>query len=464
MGNNEIIKPHSFEEAKHHIQTFSSKTSSDLGLSRVDSSGGLFGLGKHKVTGDELNKITGQIQDYLIKFNGLHSDFITEFGQVYKALESLDSEYIPAILSAVKGAERASEQAKAAHDDIKKSIEAEKKIVKVLEEHKEKLDKLKHLTNIDEIWNTSKTLEKDMVSFKNKSEELKQQFSKLDVSLKSLQKFANDILDYEHLEDVDEMWEKVNSFEEKLPDITTRIEDLSASIDSNIRSIENIESKLTSLDEYEHLSEIDKIWGDVQLHKEEISELGDCIDSNKKDIESLKAETASLNAFRKNLEKQEHLGQVDEIWRKTETTESAVNGLAEKVNQDENSIKTLEKDLGEIQDKTAKNSTNIYDIQKTVSEHKNKLDQYDQLEHLLEIDAVWNRANSNTDQIESLIKDIKEEATLITGLQGQLADEKKAHIDDLQLLNKKIKNAYYLAGGVGALLIVEFILHFMRIL
>ena len=83
---------------------------------------------------------------------------------------------------------------------------------------------------------------------------------------------------------------------------------------------------------------------------------------------------------------------------------------------------------------------------------------------MLEIDAVWNRANSNTDQIESLIKDIKEEATLITGLQGQLADEKKAHIDDLQLLNKKIKNAYYLAGGVGALLIVEFILHFMRIL
>ena len=301
-----------------------------------------------------------------------------------------------------------------------------------------------------------------MVSFKNKSEELKQQFSKLDVSLKSLQMFANDILDYEHLEDIDEMWEKVNLFEEKLPDITTRIEDLSASIDYNIQSIENIESKLTSLDEYEYLSEIDKIWGDVQLHKGEISELGDCVDSNKKDIESLKAETASLNTFRKNLEKQEHLGQVDEIWRKTETTELAVNGLSEKVNQDENSIKMLERNLGEIQDKTAKNSTNIYDIQKTVSEHKNRLDQYDQLEHLLEIDAVWNRANSNTDQIEALIKDIKEEATLITGLQGQLADEKKTHIDDLLLMNKKIKNAYYLAGGVGALLIVEFILYFMR--
>lgn len=144
MGNNEIIKPHSFEDAKNHIQTFSNRTSLDLELSRVSSSGGLFGWFDHKVTGDELNNVTSQIQDYLIKFNGLHADFINEFGQVYKALESLDNEYIPAILSAVKGAERASEQAKAAHNDIKKSIEAEKKIVKVLEEHKEKLDKLKY--------------------------------------------------------------------------------------------------------------------------------------------------------------------------------------------------------------------------------------------------------------------------------------------------------------------------------
>jgi len=464
MGNNEIIKPHSFEDAKNHIQTFSNRTSLDLELSRVSSSGGLFGWFDHKVTGDELNNVTSQIQDYLIKFNGLHADFINEFGQVYKALESLDNEYIPAILSAVKGAERASEQAKAAHNDIKKSIEAEKKIVKVLEEHKEKLDKLKHLTNIDEIWNTSKTLEKDMVSFKNKSEELKQQFGKLDVSLKSLQKFANDILDYEHLEDVDEMWEKINSFEENLSEITMKIKDLSASIDSNIRSIENIESKLKALDEYEHLSEIDTIWADVQLHKEEISELGDHVDSNKKDVELLKSETASLNGFRKKLENQEHLGQIDDIWNKTETTESSVKKLVEIVNQDENSIKLLQKDLEENQDKTAENSADISDIRNSVSEHKNKFDQYDQLEHLFEIDAVWNRTNSNADQIETLIKETKEEATLITELQNQLSKEKKAHIDDLQLLNKKIKNAYYLAGGVGALLIVEFILHFMRIL
>ena len=86
MGEYEIIKPHSFENAKKHIKAFSNRTSPDLGLDKVSTSGGLFGWFDHNVTGEELNKVTGQIQDYLIKFNSLHSDFINEFGQDRKSV------------------------------------------------------------------------------------------------------------------------------------------------------------------------------------------------------------------------------------------------------------------------------------------------------------------------------------------------------------------------------------------
>ena len=44
----------------------SQRTMSDFGLDHVPTSGGLFGLGEHKVTGNELNNIVSQIQDYLI--------------------------------------------------------------------------------------------------------------------------------------------------------------------------------------------------------------------------------------------------------------------------------------------------------------------------------------------------------------------------------------------------------------
>jgi len=146
------LKFTSFENAKNNIQAFANRNTADFGLATVPSSGGLFKLGDHKVTGDELNNITSQVQGHLVKINGVTTDLIKEFGQVYTALESLDKEYIPAILSAVKGAETASNQAKnaaehakVAQEDIRKTVKEQKKIIKVLEDHKAKLDKLKHL-------------------------------------------------------------------------------------------------------------------------------------------------------------------------------------------------------------------------------------------------------------------------------------------------------------------------------
>ena len=142
---NEIIKPHSFEAAKNHIEQFSKNTPTNLEIEKVETEGGFLWLFDHNVTGDELNRVTAQIQECLVYFNNLQAEFIKEFGQVYKALESLDGEYIPAICSAIKGAEIASNQAKEAQIDIKKTIEALKKIIDILKEHKTKLDKLKHL-------------------------------------------------------------------------------------------------------------------------------------------------------------------------------------------------------------------------------------------------------------------------------------------------------------------------------
>ena len=220
---NEIIKPHSFEDAKQHIHAFSGRTSSNLGLEKVNDSGGLFGWFEHTVTGTELNKVTAQVQDYLIKFNELHIDFIKEFGQVYKALESLDKEYIPAILSAIKGAETASNQAKAAQIDIKKTIEAQKKIITVLERHKEKLDKLNHLENIDEIWNDIRKLNQEISAYKNNFESAQKQVLRLEGSLKAVQKYADSLLNYEHLEDVDEIWERVSSHNNEISKILIQL-------------------------------------------------------------------------------------------------------------------------------------------------------------------------------------------------------------------------------------------------
>ena len=447
MGDHEIIKPHSFEDAKNHIQTFSKRTSSNLGLSKVSTSGGLFDLFDHVVTGEELNTITGEISNYLIRFNGLHTDFINEFGQVYKALESLDKEYIPAILSALKGAEMASNQAKTANDNNKKSIEELEKITSVLENHKEKLDKLKldklkHLGSIDDIWKSSKTLEKGMEHFKNKSDEMKKQFSKLEGSLKSLQKFADGILNYDHLEEVDEMWEKVNDSEEKFLEIDIAVEDLDSKISSNLRQIENLENRIKPILQYEHLSEIDVIWSDLEIQKKYLTDLQIMIDKCKQDIEIIKPDILDFNNFKKELGKQEHLGQIDDIWNEVVEGKKAIEQVCDTASKNEESILNLNNSL-EIEEK----------VIQSISDRVNGAE------------GAINSQQTNIDNIGKKISEwITHQSAVTDDLKRELAEEKNAHAMDVSSLSKRIKIAYCIGGGAVLLGTIELALLIMRIL
>lgn len=418
MGENEIIKPHTFEDAQKNLKEFLDRTSPDLGIDKVSTSGGLFGWFDHNVTGEELNKVTGQIQYYLIKFNGLHSDFIKEFGQVYKALESLDKEYIPAIISAVKGAERASEQAKKAQEDIKKIIDGQKKTIKILEDHKAKLDKLKYLTNIDEIWNTSRTLKEDMDSVKGKSNELKKQLGDLEGSIKALQKFANEILDYEHLENVDEMWEKIVSFEDELSEKSAKIEDLISTTESNTHMLEKISNSISFINEIEHLRDIDAVWSDVEKHKRDLAELHQASKDASDGIKDLKTSESELLGFKKNLEQQSHLKEIDQLWDKVEEAESKI---------------------------------------KTYTE---KLDELYQAEHILDVDKLWSLSQDNSERITELKGNVDDNASGIDNLKNQLA----VITDDIEQIKRKIKIALLLGGSAVAICVVELVFHLARVL
>ena len=302
------LKFTSFKNAKNELQSFSQRTMSDFGLDYVPTSGGLFGLGEHKVTGNELNNIVSQIQDYLITLQGVNTDVIKAVGQVYIALESLDGQYIPAILSAVKGAELASNQAQKAIDNARKAQEEiseavrnQKQMIKVLENHKDKLDKLKHLENVDEIWRSLQSLEKKS---RDNLKDINKKLSSLEKSIKTLQRFADSILDYEHIEDVDEIWDRVCTAEESISKSRSDIEDIHAAMHGFEHAIENLQKSVNQINSYEHLPEIDEMWDNIETCKEDI----DAMYEQQKEIDSsvtgLKQDSAELKeAVTKEIEK-----------------------------------------------------------------------------------------------------------------------------------------------------------------
>lgn len=148
----QIIEAHKFEEAKKNLQAFSEKTKTTYSISKVKSNGGLFGLGNHKVTGDELNNIINQIQDYLIKANECAMETIDEFSEVFDTFDALDKEYIQSILLSIESAEVANDKAEKALKGIKVSLLELSKIVDELNKFKIKLESLEHLGNVDDLY------------------------------------------------------------------------------------------------------------------------------------------------------------------------------------------------------------------------------------------------------------------------------------------------------------------------
>ena len=398
----------SFENAKKHLQSFSESNSGDFGITPVETDGWFFGLGDHKVTGTEVNKVTRQVQEYLIKLNSVSKDLVKEFGQVYTALESLDKEYIPAILTAVKGAEAASDQAKeaslhakAAQEDNKKTIEKLKEIVKVLENHKAKLDKFKHLDNIDEIWKESKEISKTMGLHKEKLDLAKDQLVKLEQSIKSLQSFANSVYEYEHLEDLDDTWQQVQDLNSDVDVIQSRINGVINDIASIVSALEGESARLTAIQEIPHLNDLDTMW--------------DAIDR--------------LNNFQDKVNEQKHLGDIDSIWNGlqhekeiTSETKADVLSLKESVNR-------VTDDVSGIKEFDAK-----------------LLDQV----HLFEIDSMSEALDYAN--------------TKIANLQSDLEVKEQENIANILVLQGKIKMAYIISGGAIGLALLQFILNLIGVI
>lgn len=170
-----IIKEHDFQEAKNSLKKYTEQAKKNVELSRVPYEGGLFNLQDHRVTGSELNRITSQIQEYLISLNNLGQGFADEFGEVYKAFESLDKDYISGIVASIKAAEEVSRQEQKDRKDIKELVAQHELSVTVLKKFKEDIDKLKHVKDIDELWDATETATKERENIKAEIESIEKE-------------------------------------------------------------------------------------------------------------------------------------------------------------------------------------------------------------------------------------------------------------------------------------------------
>ena len=273
--NELTIQYHDFENAKNEIKKFSEQTPTGLKLNKVDDSkrvgeflGDLFlgrGIGlDHKVTGEELNELTSQIQKHLHSINDTQINLIKEFGQVYSALEALDKDYIQAILVSVKAAEETSEGVKKAQEQIKRVVENQRKTLEVLEKFRHKLDGYAHLSDIDKIWS-------------------------------DCQKWCKALEDQQyHLKYIDSVNEKQ---EVRLQSLSSENDKIADRVSANESGINNLNESIHKITSIVHMEDIDTTWDTVKEHSGQLTEIekrneaiASAVQKNKDDVEAKIAE------------------------------------------------------------------------------------------------------------------------------------------------------------------------------
>lgn len=138
---NEIVpKRDRFEKELKEIERLQDKNDKPINLMNFETQSGLLGLMQKKVTGAEMNEYSVYLGQTLSEFNKKINKFYLQFKGVYRALESLDKEYLAGIVGAYNEAVEAFKKAEKAQKDIDRTIDSLKSAVEKIGEFNRKVN------------------------------------------------------------------------------------------------------------------------------------------------------------------------------------------------------------------------------------------------------------------------------------------------------------------------------------
>ena len=190
------VSNHDFNAAKEQLKKFAEQD-------KVRTHEDIFGLewAEHGVTGKELNSLIEKLQKYFSKVYDRDQNLIEEFGEVYKALEALDKDYIQAILTSVSAIKKTNEKILIEQERIDQTIEKQKATLIALKQFKEnvsnqlsEIDSSQLIGLIEQLENRVETLEKPSSDLKDESTEISQLKNELDSVKSQLNILSNKLI------------------------------------------------------------------------------------------------------------------------------------------------------------------------------------------------------------------------------------------------------------------------------
>ena len=452
MNRNIQIRKDKFDLAKKRIHDLANNVPTVEQLPTLETEGGLFGWFDKNVTGAEMNQITRSINNSFIKNNGEIIKLYNQFKEVYNTFDILDKEYIQGILTAVEGADVASQQALSASEEAKEAskeaLDAQKDVKRVIEALRLTISKLKE---IEELF-----------------VENPESFQKI----KNIGAIQGEL--EHHRTDISNIFVNLST-------ISDTIQEAHQVFQKEIDTLQRYSSKLQ---EFRHLSDIDTIWENVEKHKQEIKELHSSINDLNEDInlsiEKIKNDFQSsfleinqnistLERFKSRLEEYQHLKDIDVIWESSKEHHKQLDSLDSQLSQTKTDLAklddTITKSFQETHESIQKSFSGVNQNISTLERFKSRLEEY---QHLKDIDVIWESSEEHHKQLDFLDSQLSQTKTDLTKLDDTITrsfQETHSEIDmKNELLKKRIYIAYWIAGGALFFSLLQFILLIFKVL
>jgi len=455
VDDNNVIKRHNFELSKKEIKAFAEKTPSDVELEKFKISGGIFGLGDHKVTGYEMNEYTEKLQGLLISLNQRDIEITSFFDTVYQALEFLDKDLIQGLIISTKLAEKAGVDAQKAQNDINETIKAladaqddikntmsalEKTILK-LHEFKEQINKIKHLKDIDHIWEDFRKIQKEVTNIIEEVSKAVLTSKENAKEIKTLSKFKEKLDKINHIKDIDKLWEDSQSVKKCLPIIEKQIKDIENALSDCLNNLSDLNALKTKIDNIKHIDDVDMLWDNFQKTILDITNIRDDVCNIENKIETFSLSIALLLDFKKKIDEINHIYDLDNLWD----------------------------DVLKLQHDTEISKCNTEEIRNELNSHKQSIhkvsdfiEELERYEHLKDIDTMWNKCSSNESDIKNTKENVCHQQEQIGSLQLSVTELQSNIEKNNKSFSKKLTLAYVLTGTSLGIAIIEFILLILR--
>ena len=405
-----VIKEHDFQAAKSKIQDYVKTAPKDVALPRVREDGGFLNWGDHKVTGTEFNQCIGQVQTSLIALNSSTKAVISEFKEVYKAFEALDKDYIGGIVISVNAAAKASEEAKKASDDISKTIKALKAAVEKIKNFQEEVrgdilslkakvklkgDVIKHLDDVDTIWDDVQAQQEILIGFEN-------QLNGIQSALSSIDSFKTNLNKLNHLVDIDSLWDGLYKHYKDYEKFYNRFVAFSSDSDGKFQA---------QKDDYCRLSKEHKKASDA------FKSYSQKVDST---IESVLSDLKELSNYTEKLQSLSHIEDVDKTWETLYTHLNSYDAFCQAIRQFESStsgqisdntklISNLQTSYdtfhGEYNDYCIKSKEKVNGLSQALYSIDQFIGKLKSISHLEDIDQTWSELKKHYDSYNAFYQE-----------------------------------------------------------